>query len=146
VLASTIMVPVLLIARYGNERFEQVTSGDVAAARYVYSIARPGSAIGSVSLNTVVGFERLAAYAYPPHNEPGDFAFTKPEQIVKGLGHDARGTYLLITPAQVEYGVVNEGLPDDWAKKLEARLAKDRRFKLLFNRFGGRVYKVAVSP
>lgn len=145
-LASTLLVPFLLIARFGNEKFEQITSGDVAAARYVYSVAPPGSAIGSVSLNALVGYQGLASYAYPPHDEPGDFAFTTPQQILRGLGHNRRGVYLLITPAQVEYAVINDGLPADWAEKLEAKLATNSNFKLLFNRFGGRVYKVSIKP
>jgi hypothetical protein len=146
VLVSTLVVPLLLIARFGNERFEQVTGGDVAAARYVYSVAQPGASIGAVSPNALLGFHDLAAYDYPPNNEPTGFAFTKPAQVLRGLGHNARGVYLLITPAQIENGVVNDGLPDDWGARLEARLAKNRRFKLLFNRFGGRVYKVEIAP
>jgi hypothetical protein len=83
-LVSTIMVPLLLITRFGNEQFEQVTRGDVAAARYVYSVAAPGSAIASVGLNALLGYQGLAAYSYPPRDLPSGFAFTTPAQVLAG--------------------------------------------------------------
>jgi hypothetical protein len=144
-LVSTIMVPLLLITRFGNEQFEQVTRGDVAAARYVYSVAAPGSAIASVGLNALLGYQGLAAYSYPPRDLPSGFAFTTPAQVLAGIGHNLRGTYLLVTPAQIENAVVNDGLPPDWGTKLEQRLAHNPHFKLLFNRYGGRVYEVAPA-
>jgi hypothetical protein len=40
---------------------------------------------------------------------------------------------------------VNDGLPPDWGTKLEQQLAHNAHFKLLFNRYGGRVYEVAPA-
>lgn len=139
---STVIVPFLLIARFGNEQFEQVTAGDVGAARWFYSAVRPGASVESVAPNVLLGYQGLAAYTYGPRDVNGDYVFDTTRQVLKHLGHNRRGTYVIVTPAQVEYAVVNDGAKPDWARLLEARLAKDHRFKLLYNRFGGRVYKV----
>jgi hypothetical protein len=139
-LLSMILIPLLLIARFGNEQFEQVTAGDVAAARYAYSVATPGSAIGSVALNALVGFQGLASYTYP-----AGAPTTTPEKVLKAIGKNPIGTYLLITPAQVAWAVVNDGEPPDWATKLEKKLARNPHFTLLFNQDGGRVYKVNTT-
>jgi hypothetical protein len=140
-LISTGIVPFLLIARFGNEQFEQVTGGDVAAAQYVYSVASPGATIGAVAPNAVLGYRGLAAYHYPSLAFENDEDLT-PKQVLAGIKQNTLGTYVLVTPAQIENQVVNDGDPADWGTKLEARLAKNRRFKLLFHKFGGYVYEI----
>jgi hypothetical protein len=140
-LISTALVPLLLIARFGNEQFEQVTRGDIAAAQYVYSVATPGASIGTVAPNAVVGFRGLAAYYYPSLTFANDGNLT-PKQVLRGIKQNPFGTYVLITPAQIENQVVNNGNPANWGTKLEARLNRNRRFKLLFHRFGGYVYEI----
>ena len=141
---SAAIVPLMLVARFGNEQFEQVTAGDVAAARYVYATARPGSSIVSVAPNAILGYRGLAAYQYPPV-EPGDFAFTRPSQLLAAINIDPRGTYVLVTPAQVAYAVVNDGMPVNWGAQLVRRLDQSSRFRLLYSRFGGFVYRVEAA-
>jgi hypothetical protein len=138
---ATGLVPLLLIARFGNEQFEQVTAGDVAAAQYVYSVASPGASIGAVAPNAVLAYRGLAAYYYPSLTFEDDADMT-PNQVLSGIKQNPFGTYLLITPAQIENQVVNDGDPADWGTKLEARLAENPRFKLLFHRLGGYVYEI----
>jgi len=144
-IVSTITVPFLLVARFGNEQFEQITRGDVAAAEYVYSVARPGATIASVASNALLRYKDLDAYQYLSPSAP---ALQVPAQILAYLGTNPRGSYLLVTPAQVEYAVVNSGLPSDWGTNLERALARNSHFKRVFDRFGGVVYKVdtGVSP
>lgn len=138
---ATGIVPLLLIARFGNEQFEQVTGGDVAAAQYVYSVATPGASIGAVAPNALLAYRGLAAYYYPSLTFENDDDLT-PRQVLSGIKQNPFGTYVLVTPAQIENQVVNDGDPADWGTKLEARLAKSPRFKLLFHRLGGYVYKI----
>jgi hypothetical protein len=136
---STVAVPLLLIARFGNEQFEQITSGDVAAARYVYSTALPGAAIWTLQAEGVLGFHELAAYRYETVQlSPGVSA----GRVLRAISRDPLGTYLVITPDQVQDAIVNSGAPEDWATKLESQMAHNQDFKLVFNRYGGRVYEV----
>ncbi len=139
--ASTAIVPLEFIARYGNEQFEQITAGDVAPVRYAYSTALPGASLWTIAPNGVWGYQGYASYRYPEVNVT-DYGSITAAHVLKRIGRNPRGSYLLITPGQIQDAVVNSGAPPDWADKLEARLAKNRAFRLLYKRDGGRLYEV----
>ena len=141
---STLIVPFLLIARFGNEQFEQVTAGDVAPVTYAYSTALPGASIWALAPNGVWGYQGLAKYSYPVVTLP-NYRSIDVEGLIKSIGRNPQGSYLLITPGQISYAIVNLGAPRDWGARLEARLAKNPDFRLLYRRFGGRLYEVEPS-
>jgi len=53
-----------LTTRYGNERMDNVTSGEIAALRYLYTVAPPGSMLLSGNANAAWRFQDHERYRY----------------------------------------------------------------------------------
>ncbi len=102
-----------LIARYGNERLEYFTRGDVAATRELYRLARPGDILVAGSRNLPWKFKGYDEFKYRIVAETeawkrlvrtnGDMApvVKEVESLMKSGGPG--GSYLIVTRSQKVY-------------------------------------------
>ncbi|MEV5325269.1 hypothetical protein AB0K67_14035 [Nonomuraea sp. NPDC052634] len=128
-----------LVARYGNEKFERVTTGEVAALHYVYEHDKPSARV--IYLVPKEGPEVTPSMPWGERDiERVSFAeqalvFKDPTRIDKAvakLKSQPRNSYLMVSRAQVSYLQLNEGFPDDWGERFRAALDKSPDIKRVF--------------
>jgi hypothetical protein len=118
-----------LLARYGNEQFERVTTGEVAALHYIYDHDKPSARVlylvpklGPEVTPTLPWGERdielvnfnVQARVY---EDP-----TKISDAVNALKEQPRNSYLIVSRGQVSYLQLNQGFADDWGERFRAAL------------------------
>ncbi|GGP01434.1 hypothetical protein LDL08_01730 [Nonomuraea glycinis] len=131
-----------LVARYGNEQFERVTAGEVAAMHYVYEHDKPSarvvymtSQLGPEVTPTLPWGERdieLVNFAGQVlvHKDPTNVA-----DVVKRMapGPDSpRNTYLVVNRGQINFLQLNENFPDGWGEKFRATLDATPQLKKVY--------------
>lgn len=129
---AVVFAGAFLVARYGNEKFERVTSGEVAAMHYVYEHDKPSARVlymvpklgpevtpilpwGERDIE-LVDFSGQALV----HKDPTDIT-----DVIERLrpGPDSpRNTYLAVSRGQISYLQLNEGYPKGWGEKFRAAL------------------------
>jgi hypothetical protein len=136
-----------LVARYGNEKFERVTTGEVAAMHYVYDHDKPSARVlyltpklGEEVTPTlpwgekdveVVNFSGQALV----HSDPTDI-----KDAVTALKNDKRNTYLAVSTGQVAYLQLNEGYSGDWGPRFRAALDASPDIKRVFSNSDAALY------
>ncbi|MEU7892740.1 hypothetical protein AB0B45_07730 [Nonomuraea sp. NPDC049152] len=136
-----------LIARYGNEKFERVTSGEVAAMRYVYEHDKPSARV--LYLVPKIGpevtpilpwgekdFEKVD-YTQQAlvHQNPDDI-----KDVVAKLKSSERNTFLAVTTGQAAYLQLNEGFPADWYPRFVAALDRSKDIKKVYSNDNAALY------
>jgi hypothetical protein len=121
-------VIVFVVARYGNEAFEQAPSGELAAMNYVYAHDSSGVNLAWLSVPPVAGatpdmpwqyrdVEKVQYIAEPAPVDPAD---------VSGLVADLRamgpGSYLITTATQEAFLEQAAGYPAGWGQELRAAM------------------------
>ncbi|WP_207787388.1 lipopolysaccharide biosynthesis protein [Actinomycetospora cinnamomea] len=128
-LAVLVLVPAFLLARYGNEAFERIRPGEIAAAQFVYD--RPGDAqilyaIDSLTHATPVmpvGYTEPVGVQYAAlvaSEDPRDVT-----AVVAGLREYGRGTYFMTTRGEEQYLEINAGFTPGWGQRFREALATD---------------------
>ncbi|MFI6479139.1 hypothetical protein ACIBH1_14490 [Nonomuraea sp. NPDC050663] len=136
-----------LVARYGNEKFERVTSGEVAAMRYIYDNDKPSARVmylvpkeGPESTPILPWAERdleyinwnLQAAVKPDPTQIGD--------VVAKLKASPRNTFLVASSGQYAYLQLNEGFPADWGPRFIAALDASKDLKKVYSNQDAAVY------
>lgn len=144
---SIVFAMAFLVARYGNEKFERVTSGEVAAMRYVYDHDKPSARViylvpklGPEVTPTLPWGERdleLVNFSLQGlvHKDPTIIA-----DVVGKLKSSPRNTYLAVSTAQVSYLQLNEGYPDDWGQRFRAALDASKDIKRVYSNEDAALY------
>ncbi|MBE1562732.1 hypothetical protein [Nonomuraea africana] len=128
-----------LIARYGNEKFERVTTGEVAAMRYVYEHDKPSARV--LYLVPKIGPETTPILPWGEkdfekvdftqqalvHKDPADIT-----DAVATLRASERNTFLAVTRGQAAYLQLNEGFPADWYDRFVAALDKSKEIRKVY--------------
>ncbi|MGI5274040.1 hypothetical protein ACQEUU_33235 [Nonomuraea sp. CA-218870] len=135
VLAACIAVGLagaFLVARYGNEKFERVTSGEVAAMHYVYEHDKPSARV--VYLVPKLGPEVTPTLPWGERdielvNFAGQAQVYKDPSNISGVierlrpgPESPRNTYIVVSRGQVSYLQLNEGFPEGWGERFRAAL------------------------
>ncbi|MEV6033740.1 hypothetical protein AB0L65_21470 [Nonomuraea sp. NPDC052116] len=136
-----------LLARYGNEKFERVTVGEVAALHYVYQHDKPSAKVlylvpktGPEVTPTLPWGEKdveLVNFGVQAlvHKDPKQIA-----DAVAALKEQPRNSYLIVSRGQVSYLQLNEGFPDDWGTKFRAALDASPDLKRVFSNEDAALY------
>jgi hypothetical protein len=136
-----------LLARYGNEKFERVTSGEVAALHYVYDHDKPSAKVlylvpkvGPEVTPTLPWGERdveLVNFGVQAlvHKDPTQIA-----DAVNALKAQPRNSYLIVSRGQVSYLQLNEGFPEDWGERFRAALDTSPDLKKVFSNEDAALY------
>jgi hypothetical protein len=142
-LAATLLavVPVFGIARYGNEAFEQVRSGEVSAVRRLFEVAEPGASIVAVTPLLPWRFERYADYQYVIA-DLSVFADAHTPTIAADLPYNPQGTYLVVTAGQIAQAEIYYGLGAGWGDRLRAALAASGAFEVVVRNRDAVIYRL----
>ncbi len=138
VVCALTMSVTFLVARYGNEKFERITTGEAQAMRYVYEHDSPSArvlylvpALNQEVTPTIPWRERdIDTVDYREALAPQD-----PAQIsslvaqIRSLGPQ---TYLMASRGQTAYLELNNGYPADWGEKFRASLMASKDLKAVF--------------
>ncbi|MFJ4471473.1 lipopolysaccharide biosynthesis protein [Streptomyces sp. NPDC089424] len=126
--AGLVLMGGFLVARWGNEPFERVRPGEVAAMEFVYAHDEPSVRLLWLSddpLETVTpampwGARDMEKVRYVPTQAPVD-----PELVsglVKALRDAGPNSYLMVNAGQVASLRLDAGYPTDWEPRLISNL------------------------
>jgi hypothetical protein len=119
VLASLALVAAFMVARYGNERIESFTPGEVAAVEQLYQIAPKGSMLVSIDGDVPWKSIRYEEYRYRPS---GDSYYQDLEGMFAEMREYDGPVYLIVNRAQGAYAEILLGAtPEEWTA-FEAQL------------------------
>lgn len=142
-IATPLMAVLLLVARFGNEQFEQVAPDEVTAAERMYELVPRGATLVAITPNVVWRYRRFDSYTYRP-NTFDEFELGTPKAILEVMGTNPVGSYLLITRAQTTYASISYGLPANWGLQVEQLLAGQPQFHLIYQNPDARLYEVST--
>ncbi|MEU6552413.1 lipopolysaccharide biosynthesis protein [Streptomyces sp. NPDC046915] len=123
-LAGLLLMGGFLVARWGNEAFERIRPGEVAAMDYVYAHDRPTVRLLWLSNDTVNnvtpampwGAKDMERVNYVPTLAPTDPVLVS--GLVKALKDAGPHSYLMINKSQVTYLRMDVGYPAAWESRL----------------------------
>lgn len=139
-LAGLVLMGGFLVARWGNEPFERVRAGEVAALDHVYAHSDPtvrllwptNDTVEDVTPAMPWGAREMERVEYVPFLAPLD-----PEQVapvVEELREAGPNSYLMVNEGQSTYLHLDSGYPGDWRERLTASLdARDELRPVLRN-------------
>ncbi|WP_051944534.1 hypothetical protein [Streptacidiphilus rugosus] len=140
------------VARYGNEQFERVTGGEVAALGWVYQHATPSARVlypgpeANPTTTPAIPWNQRAmdtvAYvgtAAPP--DPSDVGAW--ESALRAAGPQS---YLIITRTEGADLSSNDGYPADWYSGTRAFLDADPRLVAVVSAPDAALYRLAEPP
>ncbi|WP_367324248.1 lipopolysaccharide biosynthesis protein [Streptomyces sp. HUAS ZL42] len=133
-MAGLVLMGGFLVARWGNEPFERIRPGEVAAMNYVYAHDDPTVRLlwlSNDTLNNVTpampwGAQDMEKVNYVPTLAPSDPVLVS--GLVKALKDAGPNSYLMINVSQVTYLQMDVGYSATWEPRLIQNL--DRRPEL----------------
>jgi hypothetical protein len=137
------LVPMFLVARWGNEEFEQTRPNELAAVQSLYSMAPPGSTLMALDLHVPWMFDHVDTYKYKTRTF-AELPSTDATAILQDFG--TSNGYLIVTTGQIDFGIETFGLAPDWASDLEATLTSTGRFDLVYQNPDARIYRYTPAP
>lgn len=143
------LVPVFLIARYGNESFERVTTDEVKAVTWLYDEAPDGSVIVSVAHPIPWRFvPRSVARAGIVHQEQPHDEFRFIEGDLAAIRDPTTATptqlgriYLIVTSGTIAYVSEFYGYPADWFDRLQPLLVPANGYHMVFHNPDAVIYE-----
>lgn len=152
VAVAVALFPAFLIARYGNEKFERVTPGEVAAMRYVYDHDEPNARL--LYLVPIVGVEITPNIPWRERDiETVEYLETlapkDPTALSTLISHiRLRGpnTYFVMTRGQAYYLELNHGYPEGWGERFRAALDASPDLKRVYGNADAAVYTLRTFP
>ena len=132
-LLTILLVPMFLVARWGNELFEQTRPNEIAAIEALYDMAPPGATL--LALNSHIPWRYRAVDGYVYRDSADEVAFENP------FKSNPLGGFVIVTTGQIDFGVENYGLPADWAQEAEALITSSERFTLVYENPDARIYR-----
>nr|WP_225881959.1 lipopolysaccharide biosynthesis protein [Streptomyces aureocirculatus] len=151
-LAGLVLVGGFLVARWGNEPFERVRTGEVAAMEYVYAHDDPTVRLLWMSNDTVNnvtpaipwGKQDAEKVEYVPTLAPVDPALVS--SLVKALKDAGPNSYLMINRSQTVYLQMDTGYPDNWDTRLARSLDKRTELKKVYGNADSMLYALRSQP
>ncbi len=127
VVALAAVAPVFLLARFGNESYEQVISNDRAVVDDVYRLVPDDSRVYVVNRSTIMYFQRLNDVRFSDLSSDPLTAWQMLEEADKGDVH----VYVLITDGQAGYRQEVQGAAPNWMDDFTARLLDTGSFRIV---------------
>lgn len=139
------LVPLFLVARWGNELFELVRPTEVAGVKALYRIAKPGSTLISITPQLPWRFTDVARFRYEPSNLD-EFALESLPAIMRLVEGDPKGGYVILTTSQIVYGWQTYGLPRGWGTTVEKLLSGSPYFRLRYAKPDAQIFQYVPHP
>lgn len=108
--------PAWLVARYGNERFDRVSTADLAGVQYLYQVAPEHSTLISLFPQLPWRYQKVNLYDYESVQNTVDPPSIKGiEDVAADHGLGVVPVYVIITRSQEAAGEALDALPSGWA-------------------------------
>jgi hypothetical protein len=143
------LLPLFLVARWGNELFEITRPAELAGVEQLYRIAPHGSVLVSISPQISWEFTNVNTYQYEPQNID-EFALRSIPAIVRLFTHAPLprvrnahhpAGYVIITTGQIDYGWQEYGLPENWGTQVVNLLEHSTTFKLVYQNSATHIFR-----
>jgi len=141
-LVMAVAVPGFLLARFGNESYEQVSTNDRATVNAMYRTAPTDSIIYIEDRQALLSSQRVGDVRFQNLNSIDPHQVEA--QIRSSTGRQV-ATYILLTESEQAYAEQVTGLPPNWAEGLVRALLADGGYDVEF-RAGRSVLVRAVVP
>ncbi|MEU2425460.1 lipopolysaccharide biosynthesis protein [Streptomyces sp. NPDC007851] len=151
-MAGLLLMGGFLVARWGNESFERVRPGEVAAMDYVYAHDRPTVRLLWLSNDTVNdvtpaipwGAKDMERVDYVPTLAPTDPVLVS--GLVKGLRDAGPNSYLMVNSSQVTYLRMDAGYSAAWESRLIRNLDDRQDLRKVLVNDDVTMYALRVPP
>ena len=120
-----------LIARYGNERMDFFTDGEVSAVRFIEQRAPSGARVIAAYPNGPWSAQRYADLHYVALRR-SDVVNGRLDKLASNMRLAPGSSYLLLTRSQGAAGELLAGWPDGTLERFRRRALKSRRFRVAF--------------
>lgn len=127
---SIVVLSTFLLTRYGNERLETFSHGEVAAVEVLYEEAPAGSMLLAVSGNLPWKVTRYEEYRYRPTGD--DSYFGSPAELLAAASEYPGPVYLIITRAQQAAAEMIDGAPPGAFAEFVDGLLATNRFEIVY--------------
>lgn len=132
------------LARYGNESFERVRTGEVAAIRALYDAAPEGSTFVVMTSNVPWRTERLRGFDYVALAD--DVDKSDPFAVLDALDELPMPVYVLLTEGQAAWGREVLGLRESWLDDIAEALHQEPDYLRIKNTPEARVFVREERP
>ncbi|MGP4090248.1 lipopolysaccharide biosynthesis protein [Streptomyces sp. KR55] len=151
-MAGLVLMGGFLVARWGNETFERVRPGEVAAMEYVYAHDDPSVRLLWLSddpLETVTpampwGAREMEKVQYVPTQAPTDPVLVS--GLVKALKDAGPNSYLMINRSQVTFLRMDVGYSATWEPRLIQNLDRRPELRKVYVNEDVTMYALARQP
>ncbi|MFF0012148.1 lipopolysaccharide biosynthesis protein [Streptomyces sp. NPDC005374] len=151
-MAGLLLIGGFLVARWGNEPFERIQPGEVAAMDYVYAHDDPTVRVLWLSNDTVNnvtpampwGAKDMEKVSYVPTLAPPDPVLVS--SLVKALKDAGPNSYLMVNVSQVTYLRLDVGYSRTWEPRLLDNLDSRKELKRVFTNDDATVYALRDQP
>jgi hypothetical protein len=129
---SLLLVPGFLLARYGNERFERITPGELTAMEFIYTHAEPGDRIvTAVPYNALWRYRDIEQYDHRPLTE-ANLVLENVDQIREQMMVDGEDqAFFAITQGQGAIIEATRDVPPGWAQDLANQMRRSGGFRVV---------------
>jgi hypothetical protein len=151
-LCAAILPVAFILVRYGNDAFEQIPTGEVAASNWIYTHDTQGARIQWLSSSPTIdntpempwSYKDIDKVLYLPVQAPLHPANVS--GLVHGLRSSGPGTYLIATRTQETYLEQAAGYPAGWGSRFNQLMRAEPGVRVAFTNSAATVYTVAWPP
>ncbi|MFJ4986154.1 lipopolysaccharide biosynthesis protein [Streptomyces sp. NPDC088732] len=151
-LAGWVLIAGFLVARWGNEPFERVRTGEVAAMEYVYAHDKPTAHLVWLSTDPVNDVtpslpwnaRDMERVSYVPVLAPRDPVLVDP--LVEALQDAGPNAYLMVSRGQNAYLQLDAGFSRTWPDKLLRSLDARTELRPVVRNEDATVYELSEQP
>ncbi|MEU6342431.1 lipopolysaccharide biosynthesis protein [Streptomyces sp. NPDC046977] len=151
-LAGWVLIAGFLVARWGNEPFERVRTGEVAAMEYVYAHDKPTARLVWLSTDPVNDVtpslpwnaRDMERVSYVPVLAPRDPVLVDP--LVEALQDAGPNAYLMVSRGQNAYLQLDAGFSRTWPDKLLRSLDARTELRPVVRNEDATVYELSEQP
>ena len=118
-IVSLVLSGGFLLARYGNEQFEQIPTGAMAAVDWVLAHAPPGSTIVTATPGAPSNYRDIKRY---DRHVLDEFDTSDVRSLSRRLGGRPERTYLIVSDNQQRWGELLEGKKANWLDRFRDEL------------------------
>ncbi|MEU4203087.1 lipopolysaccharide biosynthesis protein [Streptomyces sp. NPDC026294] len=151
-LTGVVLMTGFLVARWGNEPFERVRPGEVAAMDYVYAHDRPtarllwpsNDPVDDVTPALPWGAEDMERVQYVPVLAPRDPVLT--DSVVDALRDAGPRSYFVVNRAQAESLRLGSGYAATWEQRLRTALDQRPELRRVLGNEHAALYELKQQP
>ncbi|MFE0632460.1 lipopolysaccharide biosynthesis protein [Streptomyces sp. NPDC058864] len=151
-LAGWVLIAGFLVARWGNESFERVRTGEVAAMEYVYEHDRPTARVVWLSTDPVDDVtpslpwnaRDMERVTYVPVLAPRDPVLVGP--LVEALRDAGPNSYLMVSRGQNTYLQLDAGFSATWPDRLLRSLDARPELRTVLRDGDATLYELRDQP